>query len=153
MRAPYSCTATRFPAIGNVPSSAESRSRQVFGSGTASVGTRPTSLSAAIGLGPRQTSVSRPSAATTSSLGRRVARVVTSSRVPTPVRRIKMSTLPPTSASPNASASCWSASGISRMDGACTGVPPWFRINSATSADRRLSKLTTRRPVSPRCMI
>lgn len=54
-----------------------------------------------------------------------------------------MSWPPAKRASPNASASCWSASGISRMDGAWIGAPPWLRINSATSADRRLSKLTS----------
>jgi hypothetical protein len=31
--------------------------------------------------------------------------------------------------------------------GAWIGSPPWLRINSATSADRRLSKLTTRSPL------
>ena len=81
-------------------------------------------MSAAIGLGPRQTSVSRPSAFTTSSFGQRVAHAAINIRVPTPVSRISTSQSPARSVSPNPSASRWSVSGTSRMDGAWIGSPP-----------------------------
>jgi hypothetical protein len=70
---------------------------------------------------PRQTSVSRPSAFTTSSFGQRVAHAAINIRVPTPVSRISASQSPARSVLPNASASRWSVSGTSRMDGAWIG--------------------------------
>jgi len=75
-------------------------------------------------LGPRQTSVSRPSAFTTASFGQRVAHAAINIRVPTPVSRISASQSPARSVSPNASASRWSVSGTSRMAGAWIGSPP-----------------------------
>ena len=52
---PYSCTATRNPFTGRYSSSVEIRSTQVFGSGTVSVGWRPSAFRAATGFGPRTT--------------------------------------------------------------------------------------------------
>src|SRR3989454_12368588 len=48
---------------------------------------------------------------------------------------------PARSVSPNPSASRWSVSGTSRMDGAWIGSPPQVRISSAIPAERRLPEL------------
>ncbi len=68
---PYSWTATRLPATGSSASRAARSSRQVLGSGTSTSAVRPSSRSAATGLGPRTTMRARRSRAAKRSAGRR----------------------------------------------------------------------------------
>ena len=115
------------PASGSesrLSSSARRRSRQVFGSGTASVTGTPNSLSAATGLGPRATIGIRRSASTNCSIGYIVCTTRASARVPTPVRKITMSKPFAASVRAKASASVFDSRGTSRIDGATVPLPP-----------------------------
>jgi hypothetical protein len=109
-------------------------------------GVRPISRNAAVGFGPRATSVTRRSASTNAISGKRVASRRVNWRVPTPVSRITMSNPPAKSFSAKSKAAEFSASGISRMEGATNGSPSCLRINSSISAARRLSSESTRSP-------
>src|SRR5207237_168166 len=66
-----------------------------------------------------------------------------------PVRQIWTSIVPASKRSAQRSASGFSVSGTSLMDGAETACPPWWPTSPAISLARRLSNETTTSPLSP----
>jgi len=112
-----------------------------LGAGATTAGAIPSSRSAATGLGPRAATATRRSDAAKPGPMTRA-----NCRVPTPVSSTIMSKPPAASRSAKLKTSSLAASGTSRIEGATNGSPPCLRINSAISAERRLSRARTRIP-------
>jgi len=127
-------------------SSALSTSCEVFGSSATMSGVNPHSRSAANDLGPRARRVVRRSEETKSSRGYTFSTAVRRARVPTPVRRITRSRRPACNLSANCPIAGLSGKGVSRIVGADVTQAPSRSASFAISPERRLSKITTRRP-------
>src|SRR5690348_3083018 len=136
---------TRLPPSGASPIAA-STSCVVYGSAAARSMRTPRERSAAVGLGPRATTVLFASRARNFGVSPSPSVALKSARVPTPVWKMASAAGRASSERTSSPIAPASRSGTSASAGACTGTPPRAATSSASCWPSRASRIAMRLP-------